>query len=81
LKRERSEKDRRVYVLTLTAKGKKHSENLNESFENIVNRFLEKVPPEDLEVIADGFIRMVKFVNENKEIGGIFAESGELNNL
>jgi DNA-binding MarR family transcriptional regulator len=81
LKRERSEKDRRVYLITLTTKGKKHYKNLKESFDNIVNRFLEKVPPEDLEVIADGFIRMVKFVNENKANGGIFAESGELNNL
>jgi DNA-binding MarR family transcriptional regulator len=81
LKRERSEKDRRVYLITLTAKGKKHYKNLNESFENIVSRFLENVPPDDLEVIADGFVRMVKFVNENKALGGIFAGSGELNKL
>ncbi len=81
LKRESSEKDRRVYLITLTDNGKKLFNNLKESFDNVVRHFLEKVPAEDLNAITDGFIRMVKFVNENKTSGGIFAEDGELRRL
>ncbi|MFW6119371.1 MAG: MarR family winged helix-turn-helix transcriptional regulator [Petrotogales bacterium] len=81
LKRERSKNDRRVYLIMLTAKGKKHYKNLKESFDNIVNRFLEKVPSKDLNVITDGFIRMARFVNDNKFGGGIFTVSEEQNTL
>lgn len=81
LKREKSKNDRRVYLITLTNRGKELYSNLKESFDNVVEHFLKKVPSEDLKVITDGFTRMAKFVNDNKTNGGIFSVSEEQKTL
>ena len=68
LKRLRSSTDRRVVHVTLTEGGEELYGGILENFENIVQKALSRIPPEDLRIISEGFERMVKvFLREGEK--------------
>ncbi len=66
LKRVRNGNDRRVINVELSDKGKELFDLTAESFEKVINDVMKKIPPKDLEVISDGFFRMIKIFNSSK---------------
>jgi DNA-binding MarR family transcriptional regulator len=63
LRRVRDAGDRRVVKVELTSKGKETFELTVKNFEKVIDAVMKKIPEEDLEVISDGFFRMVKIFN------------------
>ncbi|WP_036224590.1 MarR family winged helix-turn-helix transcriptional regulator [Mesoaciditoga lauensis] len=66
LKRVRNSDDRRVINVELTDKGKRLFDLTVKNFEKVINDVMERIPPKDLDVISDGFFRMIKIFNSSK---------------
>ncbi|MBM7559704.1 MarR family winged helix-turn-helix transcriptional regulator [Marinitoga litoralis] len=59
VRRIRSKEDRRIILIELTEKGKKVYREALKNFEIMFNDFMSKASKEDLEVISDGFYRII----------------------
>ncbi len=66
LKRVRSEKDRRVVKVKLTEKGKKVFDLTVNNFVKVIEEVMKEIPKEDLEIISDGFMRMVNLFSKHE---------------
>ncbi len=65
LDRVREGKDRRVVKVKLTEKGKRMFDLTVKNFVKVIENAMKEIPDEDLEVISEGFMRMVKIFSPN----------------
>jgi DNA-binding MarR family transcriptional regulator len=65
--RKRAEEDRRVYLIHLTETGQSMYRSFLKGFDRIIKNFTESVDPEDLQLLATGFERIMKLVVYNQE--------------
>jgi len=65
--RKRAEEDRRVYLIHLTETGQSMYRSFLKGFDRIIKNFTESVDPEDLQLLAAGFERIMKLVVYNQE--------------
>ncbi len=63
VERRKSQDDRRVIVVELTKEGHKLCQSIIEQLSSLINLVVKSIPPKDLEVISDGFERLVRFFN------------------
>lgn len=64
VERERNNKDRRIIYITLTKKGESVFNETLKNFELMFNDFLAKVSKDDLEIISNGFFKILEIYNK-----------------
>jgi len=64
VKRIRNNKDRRIIHITLTKKGESVFNETLKNFELMFNDFLAKVSKDDLEIISNGFFKILEIYNK-----------------
>ena len=65
--RERDEKDRRVVYISISEKGKKTFEKSDHTRIKIMERYMAKLDPIDLENLVSGFEKLAAIVQETEE--------------
>ncbi|KAF2955544.1 MarR family transcriptional regulator [Marinitoga sp. 38H-ov] len=60
VKRIRSTEDRRIILIKLTKKGERVYNETLKNFEIMFNDFMSKASKEDLDIISNGFYRIIK---------------------
>ncbi|HAA85624.1 MAG TPA: MarR family transcriptional regulator [Kosmotogaceae bacterium] len=65
--RKRAVEDRRVYLIHLTETGQSIYRSLLKGFDRIIKKFTESIDPEDLQLFASGFEKIMKLVVYNQK--------------
>lgn len=66
IRRKRSKKDRRVVEIHLTLEGKRIYNKTLKNFVQLVKHVVRLIPTDDLQVISEGFFRMVQIFSNAK---------------